>query len=860
MKHTRHYFTLIGLLFLSLTLQAQVESTETSEDILSLAQKQGLATDTIIRPAQEMKITTISSVDLESDEDSQDISALLTSSRDAYVSAASFTFGSARYRIRGYDNQNTAILINGVHMNDRESGLIFYSTWGGLNDATRLTEVANGIDPFRHHFGGVGGATNINTRASAYGKATRFTYSSTNRSYRNRLMATHSTGLMDNGWAFVISGSRRWAEEGYVEGTFYDSYSYFGSAEKKFNNQHSLGFTFLGAPTKSGRAGVAVQEIYDLTGNNFYNPNWGYQNGEKRNSRINHYHQPLAMMNHYWTLSDKTKVNSAISYLFGRGGSTALNWYDAADPRPDYYRYLPNYHDNDPYETYWLNYYTEGWKNDPKIRQLNWDHFYFANRKNLFTANNVNGIDGNSVTGNRAKYIVEERRNDASNLQFSSNITHRQSDNAFYSGGVNISRYKTRQFKVMNDLLGADWWMDVDQFAERDNPDPLMAQNDLDNPNRLIKNGDVFGYDFTGNINTAEAFAQAEYFFRKFDFYVAANLKTTTFWRTGNMRNGRFPENSYGDGEKHNFLNYGVKGGLTYKVTGRHYLTANGAYLTRAPFFRDSYLSSRVYDETIGDLKSETIWSGDASYIIRHPMVRSRISVFYTEFHDQVWNRSYYLDQFNSFVNFVMKGIDKVHAGVEFGADINLSATLQMNVAAGYGEYFYNSRPTVTIMRDNNKELLAQDRVVYAKNFRIGGMPQTAATTGMRYNHTKYWFAGFNANYMTNIYMDFSPERRTEPAVKNYIPTDPQWEDIIMQEVYKGGFTLDVYGGKSWRIRRLGHFINLNLSITNLLDKNDMVIGGFEQLRFKATDVDAFPNKYFYMYGRNFFVNLTYRW
>jgi outer membrane receptor protein involved in Fe transport len=259
-------------------------------------------------------------------------------------------------------------------------------------------------------------------------------------------------------------------------------------------------------------------------------------------------------------------------------------------------------------------------------------------------------------------------------------------------------------------------------------------------------------------------------------------------------------------------------------------------------------------------LKSETIWSGDASYIIRHPLVRSRISVFYTEFHDQVWNRSYYLDQYRSFVNFVMKDIDKVHAGVEFGADVNLSPTLQMNVAAGYGEYFYNSRPKVTITRDNNREVLAQDRLVYAKNYRIGGMPQTAATTGMRYNHPKYWFAGFNANYMTNIYMDFSPERRTEKAVENYIPTDPQWDEIIPQEVHNGGFTLDVYGGKSWRIRKYGHFINLNLSITNLLDNNNMVIGGFEQLRFKATDVDAFPNKYFYMYGRNFFVNLTYRW
>lgn len=859
MKHTRQLFLLIGLLFISISMQAQSGSGGQSLEAVAQAPQQAKGNDTIVKPSQEMKTVTISSVDLESDEDSQDISALLTSSRDAYVSAASFTFGSARYRIRGYDGKYSSVLINGIPVNDLETGMVYYSTWGGLNDATRQTEVTNGLNPNRQYFGGIGGTTNIITRASSFGKTARFSYSATNRSYRNRLMGTYATGMMDNGWAFVVSASRRWAEEGYVEGTFYDAYAYFLAAEKKLNNQHSFSFTALGAPTKSGRAGVATQQAYELTGNNYYNPNWGYQNGEKRNSRINNYHQPMVMLNHHWTPSEKLKVNSGLSLLFGRGGSTALNWVQTNDPRPDYYRYMPYYHDDNPYETYWLNFYTAGWQNDPKIQQLNWDHFYFANRKNLYAQENANGIEGNTIEGLRSKYIVEERRNDVTNFQFSTNANYTYSPNATYSGGIKLTKYKTHQFKTIDDLLGGEFWIDTDQFAETDGVDYTTEQNDLRTINRLAKEGDVFGYDFNGNVNSAEVFGQAEYSFRKFDFFVAANLMSTKFWRTGNMQNGRFPDNSLGDGAKHSFLDYGIKGGLTYKITGRHYITANAAYLTQAPYFRDVYTSSRVNDNVIDNMGSEIIKSVDASYIIRHPMIKSRISAFYTTFSNQIWNRSYYIEDYRSYCNFVMQGIEKVHAGVEFGADVNLSATLQMNVAAGYGEYFYSDNPTVTITRDNNSELLAKDRLVYAKNYRVGGMPQTAATLGFRYNHPKYWFVGCNGNYMTDIYMDFSPERRTQEALENLIPSDPQWDITINQEKFDGGFTLDVYGGKSWRLNKSGHLIAVNLSITNVLNKQDMVIGGFEQLRFDAADVEAFPSKYFYMYGRNFYLNLSYR-
>jgi hypothetical protein len=242
----------------------------------------------------------LSQSDLEGYGENQDVSGLLMSSRDIFESTAGYTFGPARYRIRGYDTENNTVLINGIKVNDVASGRAYWGSWGGLNDALRNQSIYTGINSSKLNFGGIGGVTNITTRASTYGKGLKFTYSSANRSYRNRLMVLYSTGMMENGWALTVSGSRRWAQEGYVRGTFYDAWSYFISAEKKINNKHSIGLIAYGAPNKRGRQGLAVQEANDLVNDNHYNPYWGFHNGEVRNSRIGQYHESKTWNHRIW--------------------------------------------------------------------------------------------------------------------------------------------------------------------------------------------------------------------------------------------------------------------------------------------------------------------------------------------------------------------------------------------------------------------------------------------------------------------------------------------------------------------------------------------------------------------------------
>ncbi|MDD2634983.1 MAG: TonB-dependent receptor plug domain-containing protein [Bacteroidales bacterium] len=802
------------------------------------------------------EIPTIILTDNDFDEnESQDISGLLSSSTDVFVNTAGYTFGQARFRIRGYDNRNTFVLINGIYVNDAETGRPYYGNWGGLNDVMRNKVVTPGLLFSDYSFGGIGGVTNIITRASEQRPGTSISYSVANKSYRNRAMITHSTGLMDNGWAFTLSASSRWAQEGYVRGAFYEAYSYFVAAEKKINDKHSIGLTVMGSPSRRGKSGVGTAEIYELSGDNFYNPNWGYQNGVMRNARVGTFNQPRAMLSHYWEIDPTMKLTTSASYMAGRGGSTALNWYDAADPRPDYYRNLPSYYEGE--DELKVNYLTDMWQNSETFRQLDWDMFYDGNRKNLYTVENVGGEAGVNETGNRGKYIIEDRRYDLKRFDFATLFSKELSEKSKLVAGFNQMSSETHSYKLVEDLLGADWWLDIDQFAERDFNDPYIIQSDVDNPNNIVKEGDIFGYDYLTTINKSNVFAQAEAKLSKIDFFGGFDLSYTEFWRTGNMRNGKFPAASFGNSPTHKFFNYAVKAGANVKITGRNFILLNASYRTVAPYTRDAFVSPRTRNHVVDNLTSEKIYTGDLSYFYRSPILQAKITGYYTKFEDGVDSHSFYHDELRTFVNYAMTGVDKVHYGGELGIEAKITPTISASFVTGYGKYLYDSRPLVTITQDNSSEILAENRTVYIENYHVGSMPEFAASLGGKYNAPKYWFVGVNANYFAESYINLNPEKHTAEALDIYVVDDPQISSILEQEKLDPGFTLDIWGGKSWRINE--YSIGFTLSVNNILDNTDLITNGFEQYRFDQSDINKFPNKYFHLYGRSYFLNVYFR-
>ncbi len=818
------------------------------------AQSDTIKTDTL----REIIPVLASGADLiDSETQSQDVSGLLQSSRDVYAGIAGFNFSAARFRLRGYSSENTIITIGGMPGNDPESGWAIWSYWGGLNDITRYPEAKTGIASSHIGFGGIGGYSNISLRASDKRTGHRASYAVTNRSYRNRMMYTYNSGWK-NGWAFSGSFSRRWSDEGYVDGTFYDGGSYFFAIERKIKEGHTINLAAFGAPTVQGRRGISTQEAYDLTGNNFYNPYWGYQNDGKikRNARMRDNHKPYISLTDYLNFEDGSKLTTTAYAIVGRTSNTNLNWYDAADPRPDYYKRFPSYHlgRNEIEEADELTALWAGGTN----HQIDWDQMYFANSKNLYAVENANGITGNTIEGNRSKYVVEEYRSDPRMFGINSIYNKDINENLYLSAGVHGYHHKTRNYRKMNDLLGGDFWVDVDQFAERDFDDEVTAQNDLSTPNKIIGVGDVFGYDYEIHVNKYEVFGQLDYKSRKLDGFVGLTGSNTSFWRNGLMQNGKFPENSIGESEKQTFNNYGVKAGAVYKITGRHLLTANGTYMTRAPFARNAFISPRTRDQVIPNLESTTIMSGDINYMVRYPNLKVRLTGYYTEMNDQVWSRSFYHDEYLTFVNYMMTGVDQLYMGGELGIEKTIASSYVLQGAFTTGQSLYNSRPIATITRDNSEEVVAENKVVYLKNYRIGGMPQTAASIGLKYNSPKYWYAGANFNYFADIYLDPNPDRRTEEAIAGFVESDPQWKEIIVQEQLDNGYTLNVYGGKSWKIRKYNSYLRLNVNVNNVLNNTSFKTGGFEQLRYDVTDIDKFPPKYGYMYGLTYFAMVSY--
>ena len=803
-----------------------------------------------------------------------DASTLLNSSRDVFNSIAAYNFGSLRYRVRGNDSKYSEVMINGISMNDPETGRPVFSNWGGLNDAFRNSVLVEGLGKTDAGFGGLGGLTAYSTRASQYRKQISVSYAFSNRSYNHRAMASIGTGEIGNGWYLMAAASGRYAGKGYTEGTFYQAYSYFLSVEKKINDKHSLDLTVFGAPSQRGGSSSVVQEAYNLVGTNFYNPSWGYQtidaSGKQviRNSRVSTYHQPFANLTWNWTPNKKTNFVTSVYYFAGRGGQTSLEWGEAPDPRPDYYKNLPSYYETNAHSTAEIEAQFAAWRDrDPKVTQIDWDGLYNANYNHLFTVQNANGQEGNTITGNASKYILAERRYDKRQTGGATYFKHEFQPNLIMTGGLALNVSRTHYYECVDDLLGGDYYYDINKYAE--NLESDECQTDLNNPNHVAKVGDIIGYNYFANRNYGRIWDQIDWLVGNFDLYLGLQAEFTQIWREGLWKSGAFADNSFGKDEMHNFFDPSVKAGVTYAINGRNHIVANMAYMFQAPQFRDIYVSPRTRHTVVeGDLKSERINAFDLSYLYRSPELKLRLTGYYYTYQNLIWNRSFYCEnvyigstQGNSykseFVNFIMTDINQRSLGVEVGAEYNISPTVTMQAVAANGVHVYRNNPIFSVYDDNNAMAYIQNSVAYLKDYHVSSGPETVASLGIKYNSPKYWWVSLNANYMANMYFDVNPYNHTEEGMLHYAQGDIRIENVLNQTPMKDAFTLDFYGGFSKRYK--GYYFLVNVSVNNLLNNKSTILYGFEQLRFNANNPDMFPEKYSYMYGLNYFISLTVR-
>jgi len=816
-------------------------------------------------------------------EGSGGVSNILNSSRDVFQNISGFGWSPFRFRERGYDSGSFQLYLNGVPFNDPETGFTPFSEFGGLNDVFRNRTSTVGLDGAEFAFGEVGGASSIDTRASSQRKQIRASYAITNRIYRNRAMLTMNSGLMPGGWAVSMSVSKRWAQEGYVPGTFFDGYSYFLSVDNKINSKHSINLTAFGAPSKRGRNADSFQEMFDIAGSNYYNPLWGFQNGKKRNAQVSTNHQPTAILRYDYTPTTKTHVILSGYGQYGISGFTRINWLNASNPAPDFNRRLPSSLPDTLLSSEWATQLSS----DESLRQIDWASLYEANRNNVTTIDNAEGILGNSVTGKRATYIVENQRADNQELGANLTATHTLTSRINLNGGAKYVRYTGRNYKQMEDLLGADYWTDWDFFGQFDSPSKIDGrQADLRNPNNLIYKGDRFGYDYNENIRRGNAWAQAQFSLKKMQFSLSGEAGQTVQWRTGNMQNGRFPNTSLGNSEKLTWNTWGVKGGAVYKLNGRNYLYANGYYATKAPQMRSVFLSPRVRNTVIPNPTLSTVRSLEGGYILRTPNYRARVTGYFTEFLNETENifgniqtvgriltgidlSGINLDDDDTFLQVpiffggtILQGINRRHAGVEIGIEAKPVPSWIFSGAANFGKYIYTSRPTMYLAPDNIEGLVLNAGQVYQKNFYVPRTPQTTATVSVQYESPKFWRASLSLNYSSGIWYDFDRARRTARFVDGITPESPIWKTVIDQKKAPASYTLDFFASKSWRLKN-NHFVYLNVGINNLLDNQKIIISARDSYRnayrYDINDPRFYTSELIYAPGLNYYISLAYR-
>ncbi len=784
----------------------------------------------------------------------------LSASKDLFSSIASYKFSEMRFSTRGYDSQYSDVYLNGIKMNDALSGYSPWSLWSGLNEVTRNQESTTGLNGSNVGVGGLNGTTNILTYASKLRQGWTTSVVNANNMYRFRAMVTYSSGMQQNGWAYAFSLSTRQGGNDYIEGVYYNTLGYYASVEKSFGDKGVLSFSFMGSPTERGSQQASTQEVYDLVGSNYYNPNVGIQDGELRNTRVKEYHEPIAMLNYQYELSQSTVLNLAASYRFGQNGSSALTWFAGSDPRPDYYRYLPSYSSvANP------GVLAEQWmSNTDNIKYIDFDELY-----------NVNyGGEVDSVNGVRANYMIEERHVDQRDANFAANLSHTFSSGSSLTAGLNARRNKTEYYSTVKDLLGADYWLDIDKFAERDfGSDELAYQNNLEyyytyGEAEAVGEGDKYSYDYNAHVTTANVWGSYNHIFRalpNLSASVSGEVGYSSMWREGLWIKGLFPDNSYGDSEKLNYLTYNAKAHVGYVINRMFNVEANASYMNDAPTFQSAFISPRTRNSTTPGIDTEKTMAFDAAFNARLNDYKFRFAAYYTDIQDQTKVISFYNDLQSSYDNFAMSGIDKRYMGIEAALSVPIYGGISFNSALSLGNYIYNSDPYYVEMADNSATALSEG-TVYWEGMKVESTPQTALNLGLGYRSPDYLFLSLDLNCYDNQYLSMNPLYRTDGVLTSYMMQNGLDTAMRAQEKFDRAFVLNASVGKSWYINR-EYNLGLNFEIKNILNKQDIKSGGYEQMRVSDIEDESgnvigyerFDSKYFYMLGRTYYLNVYLR-
>ncbi len=765
------------------------------------------------------------------------------------------------FKLRGYTSHHSEVYINGLRTNNLLTGNPGQNQWAGLQEIMSATILNLGLQYNEQFMGGAGGISGLTAYAADFRARTSISYTLTNRTYKHQLNLAHHTGLLPNGWAVSAVINTRIAEEGYIQGTHYESYGYALAISKTLSPTSKLHILSYGTSIRSGSASPVTEEMYSLSGTNYYNPNWGYQEGEKRNAKEYTTFIPTTILNWELKKTNTLQVNVGVSLQAGHSGYSSLDWYDAADPRPDYYVNLPSYYLHNPQgvnEEEAMR-RSEFYKNNPDALQINWREMYDANRLNKQT---VNG-----VTGNRSVYALGQDKTKIKVYSIFTNFQQKVSNRLSIYGGLNYQIQQTEHYREMLDLLGGDYYVNHNRFAERTFlGNEQYKQNDLNNPDGIIREGDKFNYHYGAFVQKGSAWLQSVYYLGRFDLYGAVSLGIDNFYRNGMFKNGVYHNESYGKSKHYGFLTGQARGGITYKIDGRQNIIANAAWIQNAPKFDNIFIAPRIRNTALEQQDKEDIKSIELGYLYTHHKMLFSLKAFATDINNSTQTLRFYHEEIKNFVTYAMQNVDTRHIGMEISLSVKIQPQLSLVSAVNLMQVFYTNRPNVSIYKDNDTMGTVTQEAVYIKNYFVGNAPQTVYNAGLLYFNDQKWSANIFANFAHDNYVSINPTRRTEQATTLIPSNSEQYNNILSQQKLPSFFTVDFRVAKTITIaaksQRSNNALALNIAagINNLSNNQMIITNAYEQLRydFNSGNPDRFPPKYTYALGRNYYLNLRF--
>lgn len=770
---------------------------------------------------------------------------VLKSTPGVYTTKSGGGYGDSKIHMRGFKSANIAVMINGVPVNDMEWGGVYWSNWAGLADVTRTMQTQRGLGASKVSAPSVGGSINIITKAHEAKKGGSVQYALGNDGY-NKILFNISSGMLDNGWAFTILGSRTWGN-GYIQGTSFNGWNYFLNISKIINDDHSLSFTVFGAPQshyqRSSYDQLTIAEWQRvggyMKGDSPYkfNPTYGFNsNGQRKSSSFNEYHKPQISFNWNWDMGNRRNLSTVVYASIGRGnGYSGRGGYNLPGVEP-------TYGNSNWYGT------TNGLLNNT-----------FRNPDGTFAYDKIEEINSQSATG--SLMAMSKSKNHHNWVGLVSTYTTPLARNIDFYGGIDFRYYKGLHTNELIDLYGGEYF--IDESSRRN----VKAANNAAaaDPNwkmQKLKVGDVVYRDYDGYVMQEGAFAQAEGSFlnRNLNVFVAGSLSNTSYWRYDRF----YYDAEHARSETLHFIGYTIKGGANYNINSNHNVFANVGYISRAPYFSGgAFLQSTTSNEVNPKAINENIFSAELGYGFRWKYFSATVNGYFTKWLNKTMARSLdYSYQENGTGTMIsdratinMEGVNARHMGIEVELKATPTRWLELTGMLSFGDwqwdsnpigYYYNSQgqPLANLTTGEiAKQIGGEDHAfsqLNLKGIKVGGSAQTTYDLGITLKPIKDLRIGMNLNGMSRLFADYNVD----------------YNNLIVNKPYDFAQPWEVPGSA---------VVNLNASYRFKLIGNDATISGtcqnlFNQI-YVADATDGGDGRWqtarvFYGFGRTWTARL----